>query len=248
MTTYSPPFMTKPDAGFRLGDIRTIWDAIANENGQSKAYGITAAGTTQATGTQLTSVFNEIDTAAASTGVNLPSATGQRSTPFCYCVIYNNGANAVQVYAAQNTSDTINGVAGATGVSQLAGSLVIYVSAKPGVWASLGAGSNVSVGALSVAGNITETTVGKGFIQKRSTTSAAGDGRAGTFTLVGASTVTVTNTTVAAGDFIGVSLNTPIGTVGALPVVRFVQAGTAFAVLGTAADSSTYNYTLIGTN
>jgi hypothetical protein len=143
MVTYNTPFMQKPDAGFRLGDIRAMWDAIVNSNGQSAAYGITAAGTTQATGTQLTSVFNQIDTAAAATGVNLPFSTGARTTPYQICYIVNNGASAVKVYAAIGKSDTINGVAGATGVSQPAGTRGIYISSKGGAWFQI-LGSNAA--------------------------------------------------------------------------------------------------------
>ncbi len=152
-TTYLTPFMVKPDAGFRLGDIRSIWDAVANQNGNSGAYGIAAAGTTQATATQLTSVLNQVDTAAASTGVNLPSSRGLRSTPYQYCLIVNNGANSLTVYAAVPasgvTADTINGVAGATGISQAAGSTVEYIAVKPGAWFAQGSGENANFGALT---------------------------------------------------------------------------------------------------
>lgn len=81
--------------------------------GRSVATGLTAAGTTRATALALTSLINVIGTAAASSGVVLPSAAslgiGNDVT------IFNDGANAVKVYGAG--SDTIDGVAGATGVT-----------------------------------------------------------------------------------------------------------------------------------
>jgi hypothetical protein len=157
-TTYNTPFIQRPDPGFRLADARGMWDAIVSANAVSTAYGIAAAGTTQATATQLTSVLNEVDTTAASTGVNLPSSKGLRSTNYNFAVIFNNGASNLTVYAAQGTSDTINGVAGATGISISPGSSNVFYSAKPGVWVSssntsftFGAGS-ASFGA---EGNIT---------------------------------------------------------------------------------------------
>lgn len=149
-STTKPQFIAQPDAGFRLADARTIIDALLNMNSASSTYGITAAGTTQATATQLGSVLNQVDTASSSTGVNLPNSSGRRTTPFQHCMIVNNGANAITVYAYQGGSDTINGVAGATGVSQAAGSTVLYVSVKPGTWFAAGSGENANFGAITV--------------------------------------------------------------------------------------------------
>lgn len=79
----------------------------------STGAGLTAAGTDRATALALTKAVNVIGTAAASTGVVLPAAAtvgiGGK------VVIFHNGANAIKVYGAG--SDTIDGVAGATGVS-----------------------------------------------------------------------------------------------------------------------------------
>lgn len=136
-TTYSPAFVAKPDAGLRLDDARSIFDAIVNVNGITRAFGIAAAGTTRATATPLTSVINQLDTVASSTGVNLPLTTGSRTTPFCFCVIINNGANSVTVYGAQTGSDTINGTSGTTGVALANAKTAIYVSAKGGAWFSI---------------------------------------------------------------------------------------------------------------
>lgn len=80
---------------------------------ESAATALTAAGTTRTDALALTKAINNVTTAGASTGVVLPaSATvgvGGR------VVIYNNGANAIKVYAAG--SDTIDGTAGSSGVT-----------------------------------------------------------------------------------------------------------------------------------
>lgn len=250
-TTFNTPFMQKPDSGYRLGDIRAIYDAIVSNNANSAAYGITAVGTTQATALQLTSVINQVDTAAASTGVNLPLSTGTRSVPFQFCYIVNNGANTITVYAAQGSSDTINGTAGATGITQPVGTNSIYVSAKPGTWEVFGAGSAGSFTSLTVSGtstlaavsesdNLTFTAVAKGVIFKQ-----GANGKVGTFTLAGTAPVTVSNTSIATTDCIVISLNTVGGTVGAVPAIKTITAATGFTVAGTVADVSIYNYAVL---
>lgn len=71
---------------------------------------LTAAGTTRTDALALTSTINNVTTAGAGTGVTLPaSAVGQA------IVVFNGGANAIKVYGAG--SDTIDGVAGSTGVT-----------------------------------------------------------------------------------------------------------------------------------
>lgn len=226
-----------------------LQNGLLNLNGANSTYAITAAGTTQATGFQLNSPYNEVDTVGASSGVNLPNSSGKHNVPYQFCVIYNNGANTLQVYAAQNTSDTINGTAGATGVSMPAGTSALFCSAKAGVWFTPNVGGNEAFGnitttSISNSGNFTESSVGSGFVQKQSSTA----GRAGTFTLNGATAVTVSNTTVQQSDFIGLSLNTTSGTVGVQPHVVTISAANYFTVIGTASDTSVYNFSLIGVN
>jgi hypothetical protein len=76
---------------------------------RSVGNALTAAGTNRATALQLSKEVNNVTTAAASTGVVLPvGVIGMRIT------VFNGGANAMQVYAS--ASETIDGVAGATGV------------------------------------------------------------------------------------------------------------------------------------
>lgn len=145
-TLFNNPFQQKPEPGFRLVDGRSMWDAIVNNNGISTASGIAAAGTTRATATPLTAVLNQVDTAAASSGVNLPLSTGPRATPYNFCIVINNGANPLKVYGAQTGSDTINGISGTTGITQVVGDAVLYVSAKNGAWFALDAFNSIPSG------------------------------------------------------------------------------------------------------
>ena len=54
------------------------------------------------------------------------------------------------------------------------------------------------------------------------------------------------NANVTANSQILVTLKTVGGTVGAIPAVATITAGTGFTTVGTASDSSTYNYLVIG--
>lgn len=76
---------------------------------RSVGNGLTAAGNNRATALQLAAEVNNVTTAAASTGVLLPvGAVGMR------VAIFNAGANSIQVYGS--ASETIDTVAGSTGV------------------------------------------------------------------------------------------------------------------------------------
>lgn len=68
----------------------------------------------------------------------------------------------------------------------------------------------------------------------------------GTFTINGTSPVTVTDAAITANSQILITLKTVGGTVGAIPHVETITPGTGFTVVGTASDTSTYNYTVIG--
>lgn len=95
--------------------------------------GITAhSGGGQASATALTGFFNRVDTVAvAADSVALPAPTfvGQE------VVVVNNAAtNSMQVFGSG--TDTINGVATATGVAQAAGKMAIYKAATTGAGAA----------------------------------------------------------------------------------------------------------------
>ncbi len=66
----------------------------------------------------------------------------------------------------------------------------------------------------------------------------------GTFTCNGSTPVVVANTETTLTGLIVFSLNTVGGTVGAIPSVKTITAGTGFTVAGTASDTSVYNYYL----
>lgn len=70
-------------------------------------------------------------------------------------------------------------------------------------------------------------------------------GRSGTFTCNGTTPVVVTNKFVTPDSAIIVTLKTVGGTVGAVPSVKTITAGTGFTISGTASDTSVYNYTII---
>lgn len=68
----------------------------------------------------------------------------------------------------------------------------------------------------------------------------------GTFAANGASTVTVADANVTANSAIIFTLKTVGGTVGAIPAIKTITAGTGFTLAGTASDTSTYNYVILG--
>jgi hypothetical protein len=72
-------------------------------------------------------------------------------------------------------------------------------------------------------------------------------GSTGTFTLNGATPVTVANAAIDANSQVLVTLKTVGGTVGtSAPNVRTITAGTGFTIAGIASDTSVYNYAIIG--
>lgn len=68
----------------------------------------------------------------------------------------------------------------------------------------------------------------------------------GTFIANGSTPVVVAAPNVTATSMIIPSLLTVGGTVGAIPAVKTITPGTGFTVAGTASDTSTYNYLIIG--
>jgi len=124
------------------GPIGSSTDPTLNSTGnvtflrQSTGNALTAAGTNRANSLALTNAINNITTAAASTGVTLPASAsvGIGGT----VIVFNAGANAAQVYGAG--SDTIDGVAGATGVplTNAKRAIFICVAANAFISAQLG--------------------------------------------------------------------------------------------------------------
>lgn len=93
--------------------------------------GVTAAGTTQATATPLTTMISTVSTVASGTGVNLPSSANGAGL---LITVINSGANALAVYPAQGAADTINGSASTVGVSLFPGTAAVFNCTASGVW------------------------------------------------------------------------------------------------------------------
>lgn len=112
---------------------------------ESVTSGITAGTTrTQAGATALTKEVNRVNTSTAPAagtmlgdGVVLPAATAGLTI-----VVANNTANPVQVYGAG--ADTVNGQTNTVGVTQMQGSVVIYVASAAGTWVAEGIGTGFS--------------------------------------------------------------------------------------------------------
>lgn len=95
------------------------------------------AGGGQTSALALTKEVNRITTVTtAADSVKLPVSVAGMSI-----IIINSGANSMQVFGAG--TDTINNVATATGVAQMANSSVLYVSSVAGKWFSIGLGLGV---------------------------------------------------------------------------------------------------------
>lgn len=125
------------------------------------ANALTAIGTNQATGLQLTASVNRVTVGASTTGVNLPaSAAGLAIT------VINSVANSINVYPVIGGSETINGNAAATGVVQMSNSVVTYYSTVAGTWIALGLGSgfaaSLPTGSFADALTAVGTTQGTG--------------------------------------------------------------------------------------
>jgi len=115
--------------------------------------GITAWTTrTQGGATALTKEISRIDTSTAPAagtvlgdGVALMSATPPAGgNTGLTVIVWNNTANPVQLYGAG--SDTVNGVAGATGIAMPPNSVYMCVSTVSGVWAIDGVGAGAAGG------------------------------------------------------------------------------------------------------
>ena len=139
---------------------------------------ISAAGSSQGTATALPADFNRIITVTAGQGVVLPAAKAGMDI-----FVLNHGANSVQVYA--NGSDTIDDIAGSTGVPQMVKSVVLYTCYATGSWYTNGLATGYASGglqtlqfadALTAAGNSQATGLQLAGSINRITTVTAGQG------------------------------------------------------------------------
>lgn len=117
-------------SGFRLEDGNELNKALATPMLQTN-YGITAlAGGALSSSTPVLVLGSNVVTTVATAGdsVVLPVA----SAGSVVYLLNADSADAVKVYA--NGSDTINGTAGATGVSYAAAKRVMFIAVNTGVW------------------------------------------------------------------------------------------------------------------
>jgi len=260
VTTFTPSPFTP---GFRLVAGEALNQQFASPQ-RATQTGVTAfAGGGRTNAYKITTALTNVTTVATTAdSVVLPATASNVGKTF---QIANNGANSMQVFATG--SDTINGTAGATGVAQAAGAVVSYTYLASGVIisatqsGSLSGAFNGTVGATTpntgsfttlAASGATTTAAISSSASHTFTAATAGivlkqgaNGLVGTFVCNGTSAVTVSNTNVAITDCIIISLNTVGGTVGAIPHLATITAGTGFTTVGTASDTSTYNYCII---
>ena len=115
--------------GYALQDGYVLEGLLATPQWQTN-YGITAVGTARASTTPVLTLGSNVVTVSTSSnyGVVLPSAVAGSVVYF-----YNaDSADAVTVFATG--SDTINGTAGATGVSYAAAKRVLFIAVTNNVW------------------------------------------------------------------------------------------------------------------
>jgi hypothetical protein len=111
-------------------DVSNLTTDLGNKQSiTTAATGLTAAGTTQGTALALSgnNSIQEVTTAAASTGVKLPTATSSS-----WIMVVNRGANALTVYPA--TSGIINGQSANAGYTLAAGASRTFIGKDATSW------------------------------------------------------------------------------------------------------------------
>ena len=108
---------------------------------ESNNVGMTAkAGGGQAGATQIDSMFCVFQTvASANDSAQLPPAIAAKRG--LGIAVVNASTKPMQIYAQNGSSDTINAIAGSTGVSQMPNSVVYYSVGAAGTWQAQGIGS-----------------------------------------------------------------------------------------------------------
>jgi hypothetical protein len=110
-----------------------MFDPTLMEGGGGYTYAtglVARAGGLRPAATPLPACINHITVCAtAADSVALPPAVGGQQI-----TVLNKGIAAMQVFAAVGTTDTINGVIAATGVSLASGGGETFVSPGPGLW------------------------------------------------------------------------------------------------------------------
>lgn len=135
--------LSVPEPGVRMFDGSQVVTAVNQWNQQQTTVALTAlAGGGQTGATQLNFGFNQVTVVAtAADSVQLPPCV-QGAAVY---VTNDDGADAMTVYGKAGRTDTINGTAGATGVSQVAAAHALYFCVVPdaasGKWQTIRASS-----------------------------------------------------------------------------------------------------------
>lgn len=101
--------------------------------GRSAATGLSAAGTSRTDATQLAKAVNVLSTVASGTGVILPAISS--AGVGAEVVLVNGGANTVAIYGSG--SNTIDGTAGATGITMAATHRAMFIATSSSTWISV---------------------------------------------------------------------------------------------------------------
>lgn len=119
-----------PEPGIRMFDGSQVVTAVNEHNQMQVKTTITAfAGGGQTGAIQLNYGLNQVTVVAtAADSVKLPAC----SIGAIVYVTNDDSTDAMTVYGMTGRTDTINGTAGATGVSQVAGSHALYICVAPG--------------------------------------------------------------------------------------------------------------------
>jgi hypothetical protein len=99
---------------------------------RSFSANVSAAGSTQGTGTTLTTEFNRVSTVSSGSGVVLPTATAGMAI-----VIVNTSANSLLVYPASGAA--INSLATNVGYSHVTLATLQYIAISSTQWYTVGA-------------------------------------------------------------------------------------------------------------
>ncbi len=115
--------LSRSATGVRMGDMRSLQDCAAGMSNKDCASALTAlASGLQVGATQLITGLNEVSTVAgANDSVQLPAAVAG-------AIVYvaNPSAQTLTIFGKSGRTDTINGTAGATGVTQATTVHAIY--------------------------------------------------------------------------------------------------------------------------
>ena len=174
-----PTFQNLAIAAAKSGNLALFYESVTDNI-------VAHAGGGQTSATALTSEINRIVTVASvGDSVRLPATSQVPSSGPAYAVgaivpgpgatvfVINHGTNAMQVFGAG--TDTINDIATATGVAQMANSMCLYTCTSAGKWYSegLATGYSGSLQTFSVLNGIQGSTGGAGIGQTESWSASA---------------------------------------------------------------------------